>query len=82
MFDAKWVHGRPPAGETLLGSGDIQSLADFGSSFAIVRDMRTYPIDKRTLVGLILAAALPMAPVLIFGTPADELIGAVWKLLA
>jgi hypothetical protein len=81
-FDAKWVHGRPPAGETLLGSADIQSLADFGNSFAIVRDMRTCPIDKRTLVGLILAAALPMAPVLIFGTPADQLVSAVWKLIA
>jgi hypothetical protein len=69
MFDAKWVHGRPPEGETLLGSSDIQSLADLGNSVAIVREMRTVPIDKRTLIGLALAAALPMAIVLILATP-------------
>src|SRR5207237_103111 len=34
-FDAKWVKARPPEGETLLGSSDLQSLADLGNSFAI-----------------------------------------------
>jgi hypothetical protein len=81
-FDAKWVHGRPPEGETLLGSSDIQSLADLGNSFAIVRGMRAAPIDKGTLIGLAVAAVLPMAPVLILGTPADQLIRTVLKLLA
>jgi hypothetical protein len=81
-FDGKWVHGRPPESETLLGSADIQSLADLGNSFAIVRGMRTAPIDKGTLIGLAIAAALPMAPVLILGTPADQLIRTVLKLLA
>lgn len=80
-FDAKWVHGRPPEGETPLGSSDIQSLADLANSFAIVRGMRVVPIDKGTLIGLATAAALPMAPVLILGTPADQLI-TVLKLLA
>jgi hypothetical protein len=80
-FDAKWVHGRPPEGEPLLGSSDIQSLADLGNSFAIVRRMSEAPIDKRTLAGLALAAGLPMAPVLILGTPADQLIRSVLKLL-
>jgi hypothetical protein len=81
-FDAKWVHGRPPEGETLLGSSDIQSLADLGNSYAIVQGMRAAPIGKGTIIGLAIAAALPMAPVLILGTPADQLIGAVLKLLA
>ena len=81
-FDAKWVHGRPPEGETLLGSSDIQSLADLGNSFAIVRGMRMVPIDKTTLIGLAIPAVLPMAPVLILGTPADQLIRTVLNLLA
>lgn len=81
-FDAKWVHGRVPEGETLLGSSDIQSLADLGNSFAIVRGMRAAPIDKRTLIGLAIAAGLPMAPVVMLGTPADQLIRSVLKLLA
>jgi hypothetical protein len=82
MFDAKWVHGRPVEGETLLGSSDVQSLADLGNSFAIVREMSVAPIDKRTLIGLAIAAVLPMVPVLLMATPVDELIRTVVKLLA
>jgi len=81
-FDAKWVHGRPPEGEELLGSPDIQSLADLSNSFAIVRGMRVAPLDNTTLLNLAIAAVLPMAPVLLLATPADQLIETVWNLLA
>ena len=81
-FDAKWVHGPPPPGETLLGSSDIQSLADLGNSFAIVRQMRVVPVSKSTVVSLGLTAALPMVPVLVFGTPADQLLATLLKLIA
>jgi hypothetical protein len=82
MFDAKWVHGQRREGESLLGSPDIQSLADLNNSFAIIREMRIMPIEKRTLIGLTTAAVLPMVPVLILGTPAEDLIRTVLKLLA
>ena len=36
-FDAKWLRGGAPAGEPLVGSADIQSLADLGNSFEVVR---------------------------------------------
>jgi hypothetical protein len=39
-FDAKWVRGGAPADEPLVGSADIQSLADLGNSFEVVRTMR------------------------------------------
>ena len=39
-FDAKWLRGGAPADEALVGSGDIQSLADLGNSFEVVRTMR------------------------------------------
>jgi hypothetical protein len=38
-FDAKWLHGGAPADEPFAGSGDIQSLADLGNSFEVVRTM-------------------------------------------
>jgi hypothetical protein len=81
-FDAKWVHGRPPGGEMLLGSSDIQSLADLGNSYAIVRGMRVLPIGNSTLLSLAITAALPMVPVLVFGTPTDQLLGTLVKLIA
>jgi hypothetical protein len=79
-FDDKWVHGKQQ-GEPLLGSSDIQSLADLSNSFAIVRDMRPVPVNKNTLVALALAAALPLLPVIFLVSPADELVRAVLKML-
>jgi hypothetical protein len=38
-FDQKWLRGERPA-EPLIGSPDLQSLADLGDSFEIVRSMR------------------------------------------
>ena len=37
-FDDKWLRGRAPADEPLIGSADIQSLADLGNSYEVVRD--------------------------------------------
>jgi hypothetical protein len=79
-FDAKWVHGKQQ-GKPLLGSSDIQSLADLSNSFAIVRDMRPVPVNKNTLIALALAAALPLVPLIFLVTPADELVRAVMKML-
>src|SRR5215471_5435277 len=40
-FEQKWVLSGPAfSSEELLGTGDIQSLADLGNSYALVRDMR------------------------------------------
>jgi hypothetical protein len=74
LFDKKWIQGSRSAGETLLGNHDASSLADLGSSFAIVRQMRIVPIDKPTLIALAISAALPMLPVVLYATPPAELI--------
>jgi hypothetical protein len=34
-FDRKWIRKENPEGELLLGSADIQSLADLGNSFEL-----------------------------------------------
>lgn len=74
MFEQKWIRQEHPAGEMLLGNPDASSLADLGSSFAVVRQMRLVPIDKPTLITLAISAALPMVPVLLYATPTAELI--------
>ena len=74
LFEQKWIQEERPAGETLLGNPDASSLADLGSSFTVVRQMRLVPIDKTTLVALAVSAALPMVPVVLYATPAPELI--------
>jgi hypothetical protein len=35
-----------------VGSGDIQSLADLGNSFEVIRTMRLVPFTKETVLQL------------------------------
>lgn len=82
QFDRKWVHYTERASEPLLGTGDIQSLADMGNSFAFVDAMTIAPITRRLALQLAAQAALPLLPLIILGTPAPELIRAVLKMVA
>jgi len=47
-FDTKWL-GTIAPDEPLLGTADIQSLADLAKSAAIVRNMRTVPVSRQFL---------------------------------
>jgi hypothetical protein len=64
-----------------MGNPDSSSLCDLGSSFAVVRDIGVVPIDKPAIVTLALAAALPMIPVVLYATPAADVIRVVLKML-
>jgi hypothetical protein len=74
QFDQKWIRGKDRSDELILGNPDSSSLIDLGSSFTVVRQMGFVPIDKPTLIALVAAAVLPMAPVFLFAVPADRLL--------
>jgi len=74
-FDRKWVAAGPGGGEPLLGTADIQSLADLGNSFAIVRDMRLVPVSSKLLMYLGGAALVPLVPLVLFKYPLADLLG-------
>jgi hypothetical protein len=80
-FDEKWIRDPSIPAEKILGDPDPSSLADLGTSFDVVRRMSIVPIDKPTLISLVLAAALPMIPAILLVTPADEVVSAVLKML-
>jgi hypothetical protein len=73
-FDSKWLRGGAPPGEPLVGSGDIQSLADLNNSFEIVRTMGIAPITKDAVVRLAAAALLPIVPLALTMMPLEELL--------
>ncbi len=73
-FDAKWVRGLAPADESFLGSGDIQSLADLGNSFEVVKGMRIVPVTKEAMLQLGAATLAPMVPLVLTLMPLEELI--------
>jgi hypothetical protein len=72
-FHAKWIKGRPTK-EELLGTADLQSLADLGNSFEVIEKMRIVPFSRNDALLLALAAVLPMLPLLLFVLPLNELI--------
>jgi hypothetical protein len=81
-FDRKWVHHAERPSEPLLGTSDIQSLADIGNSFAFVEATRIAPITRKLAMQLAAWSALPLVPVIVAGTPTPELVKAIMKMVA
>lgn len=80
-FDKKWVHAGTAGEEPLLGTADIQSLADLGNSFAIIKGMRVMPPNIRHAETLVMAAALPMIPLLAFIMPVEKILKQLLQLV-
>jgi hypothetical protein len=81
LFENKWVRRESPRQEAILGSGDASSLVDLGCSYTVIRQMVFVPINRQTLVTLALAAASPMAVLVLFVTPVEQLLRLVMKML-
>jgi hypothetical protein len=73
-FDRKWLRGGAPPEEPLVGSADIQSLADMGNSFEVVKGMRLVPFGKEMVVQLAMISLLPVAPLVLTMIPLGELL--------
>jgi hypothetical protein len=73
-FDRKWVRGRTIDHEQLLGSGDIQSLADLGNSFQVIRDIWPFPFGRDLVIQLVAFPLIPVAPLVLTLIPLEELI--------
>ena len=81
-FEKKWLNAAALPGEPLLGTSDLQSLADLSSSVGIVPEMRWVPVSKRLLMVVVIAALLPMLPLILFKYPIPELIERLFSKLA
>ena len=78
-FEQKWVLGHPA--ERLLGSADIQSLADLGNSYAVVNEMRSIPFGLQDITRLAVATAAPLLPLMLTIFSPEELIMRVIKVV-
>lgn len=61
-FREKWMRDRRPDVEPLIGSADIQSLADLANAHDVVREMRMLPLNRQAVVTLAVVIALPYLP--------------------
>jgi hypothetical protein len=79
-FDAKWLRGGA-GGEALIGSADVQSLADLSNSYDVVREMRIIPVTRDALVQLAVMTLLPIAPLLLTMISVEELVSRLLKVV-
>jgi hypothetical protein len=80
-FRAKWIVGPPPRDEQLLGSPDIQSLADMGNSYDAIRRMRLVPFGLTQVTTLAALALAPLLPLLLTVYSLDQLVGRLLKIM-
>jgi hypothetical protein len=73
-FDSKWLCGGAPADEPLVGSADLQSLADLGNSFEVVRTMRIVPFTKEAIIQLAVVTVAPVAPLVLTMMSLEEIL--------
>jgi len=72
QFDRKWVKSTQHS-EPILGTPDIQSLADLSNSVQIVLKMKLAPVSTRMLTGVLGVVVFPMLPLLLFEFPLTEI---------
>jgi hypothetical protein len=79
-FDKKWIHGGAEK-EGILGTADLQSLADLANSLAVVQQMRIVPFSINDVGLLVAATTLPLLPLLLTVMPIDELVRRLFNII-
>ena len=74
QFDGKWIRDGRGATEPLMGSADIQSLADLANSFEVIKTMRYAPFSKETVFQLGVVTLVPLTPLLLTMISLEELV--------
>jgi len=78
-FEDKWLTGAPPDTNELLGTADLQSLADLGNSYSVVQSMRWVPFGNKDILRM--AAAVPLVPLGLTVFSLEELLTRLVKAL-
>jgi hypothetical protein len=80
-FERKWILGERPEGEPMLGSPDMSSLADLGSSYAVVQSTRIVPFGLKLVGQVAVVTALPLAPLVFAILPFHSLVMRAVKII-
>ncbi len=80
-FDAERLCGSATVNEPLLGSTDIQPLADLGNSFGVVRTMSSTSTTKALNLKVVVATLTPIVPLTLTMIPAAELLKKLFGIL-
>jgi hypothetical protein len=72
QFDRRWIH--PGRDENVLGTSDIQSLADLGNSYRFVDETVPIPFHWKDVTAVALSMIVPILPLYLFEVPVDQLL--------
>ncbi len=84
-FDRRW---RTPgssvpsaAQDSLLDHGDASALADFASVYQLAAGMSVVPLSRWNALYIVLHAAVPLCPLVLFAVPFDDLVSRLLHIL-
>ena len=82
LVRGRWILRVPPEDDALLDAPEIGPVADTLSLYEAVKKMRAAPIGRSSIAAIVLAAGLPMLPVLAIEIPIRQLLLGLLKTLA
>jgi hypothetical protein len=77
----QWLRGEEVADRSLLEAPELGPSCDIHSLYDSVREMRILPVNKSSLLPLLIALALPLLAASAIEIPIGELVGKVFKTL-
>lgn len=80
-FDHKWVRSGASNKEALIGSSDIQSLADLAGGYDTIRAMTCSPVSRATFIQIAACTLVPLLPLTLTMFSVEELLGRLFKVL-
>ena len=81
LFHERWGADRGPDSE-LLGTPDIQSLADLQDGLSATQRMRLIPVTRNSAKALLLAGALPYVPLILTKFPLQTVLKMLLRVAA
>ena len=80
-FRRKWQSPSADREQELLGTADIQSLADLGNSYDVVHRMQMLPFDRSVVMRIIVLIALPLLPLALTMFPFEVILQQLIKIV-
>lgn len=79
-FRRKWTENTSENPEPLLGTPDLQSLADLGNAFTTVSRIRVLPFGKDAVIRLLVWLVVPLLPLILTVIPLGHIVDWMIKL--
>lgn len=76
-FYKKWIDSESKNNEVLLGTTDIQSLADLSNSYNVSSQMRILPFGRSCIIAIVILTFFPLLPLLFTTMPIEKILNHV-----